>query len=45
MRFAFDLWSFDDVSTHAEAILDRIGAGTMPCSGGCPAEQGSLVRR
>jgi hypothetical protein len=31
MRFAFDLWSVDDVSTHADAILDRVEAGTMPC--------------
>ncbi|MGH9287890.1 MAG: hypothetical protein ACRD0V_06285 [Acidimicrobiales bacterium] len=31
MRFAFDLWSHDDVSQHADAILDRLRAGTMPC--------------
>jgi hypothetical protein len=23
MRFAFDLWSLDDVSTHADAIFER----------------------
>jgi CDGSH-type Zn-finger protein/truncated hemoglobin YjbI len=33
MSFAFDLWSHDDVSEHANAILDRLRAGTMPCDG------------
>jgi hypothetical protein len=33
MRFAFDLWSHDDVSAHADAILARLKAGTMPCDG------------
>ena len=33
MTFAFDLWSHDDVSTHAEAILNRLQQGTMPCDG------------
>ena len=45
MRFAFDLWSFDDVSTHADAILGRIEAGTMPCDGAWPAEQVAVLRR
>ena len=31
MSFAFDLWSHDDVSRHAEAILAQLRAGTMPC--------------
>jgi CDGSH-type Zn-finger protein/truncated hemoglobin YjbI len=39
MRFAFDLWSFDDVSKHAPAILRRLQAGTMPCDGPWPAEK------
>jgi Ferritin-like len=39
MRFAFDLWSLDDVSTHADAILDRLEAGTMPCDAAWPAER------
>ena len=39
MRFAFDLGSLDDVSTNADAILDRLEAGTMPCDGAWPAEQ------
>jgi CDGSH-type Zn-finger protein/truncated hemoglobin YjbI len=33
MSFAFDLWSYDDVAGHAEDILDRLRAGTMPCDG------------
>ncbi|HEX4443342.1 MAG TPA: group II truncated hemoglobin [Galbitalea sp.] len=30
MKWAFDLWSYDEVSEHAEKILARISAGTMP---------------
>ncbi len=45
MRFAFDLWSFDDVSTHADAILERLEAGTMPCDGAWPADRVTVFRR
>jgi len=45
MRFAFDLWSLDDVSTHADAILDRLEAGTMPCDGAWPAERVAVFRQ
>jgi hypothetical protein len=45
MRFAFDLWSLDDVSTHADAILDRLEAGTMPCDGAWPAGRVAVFRR
>ena len=45
MRFAFDLWSAKDVSTHAEAILDRLEAGTMPCDGAWPADRVAVFRR
>jgi CDGSH-type Zn-finger protein len=31
MRFAFDLWSRDDVQRHAADILQRLRDGTMPC--------------
>jgi Ferritin-like len=44
MRFAFDLWSLDDVSTHADAILERLEAGTMPCDGAWPAESVAVFR-
>jgi hypothetical protein len=39
MQFAFDLWSYDDVTTHADEILARVRAGTMPCDGAWPKEQ------
>ena len=45
MRFAFDLWSLDDVSTQADAILERLEAGTMPCDGAWPAERVAVFRR
>jgi hypothetical protein len=45
MRFAFDLWFHDDVSTHADAILGRLEAGTMPCDGAWPAERVAVFRR
>jgi CDGSH-type Zn-finger protein/truncated hemoglobin YjbI len=38
MKFAFDLWSLDDVRANAQGILERIKAGTMPCDGAWPAE-------
>jgi phage gp29-like protein len=31
MRFAFDLWNYEDVCTNAEAILERLNDGSMPC--------------
>ena len=39
MRFAFDLWSYDDVTAHADDILARVRAGTMPCDGAWRDEQ------
>jgi CDGSH-type Zn-finger protein/truncated hemoglobin YjbI/ferredoxin len=45
MRFAFDLWSHDDVSEHADAILDRLRAGTMPCDGAWPKERVDVFAR
>ena len=39
MLFAFDLWSYDDVSRHASAIVRRLRAGTMPCDGAWPTAQ------
>jgi hypothetical protein len=39
MQFAFDLWSYDDVAAHADDILTRVRAGTMPCDGAWPKEQ------
>jgi hypothetical protein len=45
MEFAFDLWSHDDVSEHADAILARLQEGTMPCDGGWPQSQVDLFQR
>jgi hypothetical protein len=45
MRFAFDLWAYDDVATHAGAILARLESGTMPCDGAWPAERIADFRR
>jgi hypothetical protein len=38
MRFAFDLWSADDVRAHAQEILAKLRDGTMPCDGAWPPE-------
>jgi hypothetical protein len=45
MLFAFDLWSYDDVSKHAAAILGRLEEGTMPCDGAWPADRVDVFRR
>lgn len=45
MRFVFDLWSHDDVRTHADAIAARLADGTMPCDGAWPRERVELFRR
>ena len=45
MEFAFDLWSHEDVSSNADAILRRLQAGSMPCDGAWPKEQVELFRR
>ena len=42
MTWAFDLWSHDDVSEHADAILGRLRSGTMPCDGPWPSDQVDL---
>lgn len=33
MESHFDLWSHDEVSQHADAILERLEDGSMPCAG------------
>ncbi|MEY9888225.1 CDGSH-type Zn-finger protein/truncated hemoglobin YjbI/ferredoxin [Catenulispora sp. MAP5-51] len=45
MKFVFDLWSHDDVSRHAEAILGRLRQGSMPCDGAWPAEKTDVFER
>ncbi len=39
MKWAFDLWSHDDVAGNSDAILGRLRDGTMPCDGAWPDEQ------
>jgi hypothetical protein len=39
MKWAFDLWSHDDVARNSDAILGRLRDGTMPCDGALPKEQ------
>ncbi len=45
MTFAFDLWSYDDVSENADAILARLQDGSMPCDGAWPAAQVDTFER
>jgi truncated hemoglobin YjbI len=45
MRFAFDLWSYEDVSAHAGKILERLEAGSMPCDGVWPADRIQVFAR
>ena len=45
MEFAFDLWSYDDVSENADAILARLAAREMPCDSPWPEAQVDLFRR
>ena len=42
MTFAFDLWDVDDVRSNADAILDRLQEGTMPCDGGWSSDKVEL---
>jgi hypothetical protein len=45
MKFAFDLWSYDDVTRNAQGILARLENGSMPCDGAWPAERIDELRR
>jgi hypothetical protein len=45
MQTRFDLWSYDDVSQHADSILTRLRDGSMPCDGSWPAGQVELFER
>jgi hypothetical protein len=44
MEWAFDLWSYNDVSQNADAILARLQNGTMPCDGAWPEAQVALFQ-
>lgn len=45
MSFVFDLWSCNDVRTHAPEILRRLDNGTMPCDGAWPSDRVEVFRR
>jgi hypothetical protein len=45
MSFAFDLWSYADVSEQADAILEQLRAGSMPCDGPWPEARVDLFAR
>jgi truncated hemoglobin YjbI len=45
MKFAFDLWSYDDVRANAQGILERLKNGTMPCDGAWPEERVEVFER
>ncbi len=45
MRFAFDLWAYQDVSANADAILERVRNGSMPCDGAWPPEKVETFER
>jgi hypothetical protein len=38
MSFVFDLSSYDDVRANAQAIYEKLAAGSMPCDSPWPAE-------
>jgi len=45
MKKAFDLSDYDDVRSHADAILGKVSAGSMPCDGAWPQDKVDLFRR
>lgn len=45
MRLHFDLGSYEDVSDHADRILERLRRGSMPCDGAWPAQQIEVFER
>jgi hypothetical protein len=45
MRWAFDLGEVASVREHADAILEQVASGRMPCDTAWPAERVELFRR
>jgi hypothetical protein len=45
MQRRFDLGSYEDVSAHADRILERLRGGTMPCDGAWPPPQVDVFER
>ena len=44
MMSHFDLWSYDDVARHSDAILARLRDGSMPCDGAWADERIALFQ-
>jgi hypothetical protein len=45
MKGAFDLWSYEDVRAHADAIASHLRDGSMPCDGPWPVERVGLFNQ
>ncbi|MGB2876207.1 MAG: hypothetical protein WBB76_12130 [Gaiellaceae bacterium] len=45
MKWAFDLWSHEDVARNSDAILERLRNGTMPCDGAWSDEDVAAFQR
>jgi hypothetical protein len=45
MMSFFDLWSYEDVRDNADAILERVSDGSMPCDSEWPQEHVDLFQR
>ena len=45
MQWAFDLTDYESVRSHAQAILDQVRAGRMPCYAAWPAPRILLFQR
>jgi hypothetical protein len=45
MEWAFDLWDYDDVKEHADAILERVEEGSMPCDEPWPEDRIEVFRK
>jgi hypothetical protein len=44
MDWMFDLSDYDDVREHAEAILDVVESGSMPCDESWPKDRVAIFR-
>lgn len=44
MLKAFDLWRYEDVRLHQQAIVDHVANGSMPCDVAWPADRVALLR-
>jgi hypothetical protein len=45
MKFAFDLWDYDDVTQHADAIRERLRNGSISCDGAWPDNRVDVFQR